>query len=110
MNRVNPTDYSKLQDRQIDAIITEKRYGISSDLDIQRLFKRGKFDFCNNPSNAWPIIFENGIELSPVFDGEWCASYIDSYTFTNTMQVVHKNPLRAAMVVYLSILTQAKEQ
>ena len=105
-------DYSKLQDRQVDAIIAKKRYGMRSDLDIQRLFSRGKFDFCNNPSDAWPIILDAGIELSPMFGGDWCASHIDSYTFEEApiynVQAVHKNPLRAAMIVYLSLLTQAK--
>ena len=106
-------DYSKLDDREIDKIISEKRLGLSSDKDIQRLFNMGKLNFCSNPSDAWPIILDTGIELSPMFRGEWCASYVDHYTYDEapiySAQSVHENPLRAAMIVYLNVLAQEKD-
>ena len=97
--------YSKLDDREIDKIIAEKRLG---------LFNKGRFDFCNNPSDAWPIILAARIELSPLFDGGWCASYVDHYTYDEapiySAQSVHENPLRAAMIVYLNVYAQAEDK
>ena len=65
------------------------------------------FDPCNNPSDAWPIILERNIAISPtslcVFDIAikdnvgWCADCGDEVV------VIDKNPLRAAMIVYLQI-------
>lgn len=54
-------------------------------------------DYCNNPSDAWPIIVENGISLEAdaVDGGVWRAS------FGLLFRAYHKNPLRAAMIVYL---------
>ena len=73
-----------------------------------------KVDFCNNPSDMMPLCFEHGIELSPLFSGEWCASYIKSYTFDEEpiydgkYQSVHKNGLRAAAIVYLKMMESEK--
>lgn len=63
----------------------------------------------NNPSNMMPLVFEEGIELSPLFRGEWCASYISKYTYDEepeydySMQSVHKNPLRSSAIVYILV-------
>ena len=75
-------------------------------------------DYCNSPSDAWPIIVENKISLihtdntwfagipnldegcwyfAPDDDGE-CVQF-ESYD---------KNPLRAAMIVFLMMQEQAK--
>ena len=54
-------------------------------------------DYCNNPSDAWPIIVENKINVyaseGPDFM-PWMAG-------CNSIMVSHKNPLRAAMIVFL---------
>lgn len=62
-------------------------------------------DYCNNPSDAWPIIVENDITLfSPDYnkgDNDWRAEIYDSdegiFDFTCV------NPLRAAMIVFLMV-------
>ncbi|EMW6872729.1 MULTISPECIES: phage protein NinX family protein [Providencia] len=55
------------------------------------------FDPCNSPFNAMLIIIENKIGLSPMYySDEWTADCLD-YDFIS----VNKNPLRAAMEVYL---------
>ena len=56
------------------------------------------FDFCNNPTDAWPIILENRININ-AYDDEvyWFATTDTSFFVDN------KNPLRAAMIVYLKI-------
>ena len=62
-----------------------------------------KYDYCNNPSDAWPIIIENRITLTP-YDNEkdgWFATTDTSFF------VDHMNPLRAAMIVFL-IMNEGK--
>ena len=56
------------------------------------------FDPCNNPADAWPIITSSMISIRPVGnDGQlWEASGI-----AGMKADYDKNPLRAAMVVFL---------
>ena len=61
-------------------------------------------DYCNNPSYAWPIILVNRINIyaseGPDFM-PWMAG-------CGGMMVSNKNPLRAAMVVFLMMQEQVK--
>lgn len=65
--------------------------------------KNGVHDYCNNPSDAWPIIVENRIGIIPAPSyGEWKAAHSalgDDGTPHHFTQ--HNNPLRAAMIVFL---------
>ena len=57
----------------------------------------GVIDYCNNPSDAWPIINRERIGVYPSEGPEfmpWIAA-------KNAISVTDKNPLRAAMIVYL---------
>ena len=64
----------------------------------------GVVDYCNNPSDAWPIIVgkrinvyaSEGPDFMPWMAG--CAGFVSS----------HKNPLRAAMIVFLMMQEQDK--
>lgn len=64
------------------------------------------YDFCNNPSDAMPIIIENGISLISDWNeiGVWGATYQPWYTSEN------KNPLRAAMEVFLMMKDAENEK
>lgn len=55
----------------------------------------GVIDYCNNPSDAWPIIKTNHINIGLAGDEEWFARTV------HTAKVFDVNPLRAAMIVYL---------
>lgn len=63
-----------------------------------------KFDPCNNPSDACPIIFSSRIMLNPYCADElWKAEvpcgfdgFVKAYA-----TCYHRNPLRAAMIVFL---------
>lgn len=83
----------------------------------------GVVDYCNNPSDAWQIIFANKIRVSPVMymsddngeylcTGEWEAGTLWSGTgaFYNSKYHAcqHDNPLRAAMIVFLMMQEQDK--
>lgn len=60
--------------------------------------KNGVHDYCNNPDDAWPIITDSMISIRPVGnDGQlWEASGMGGMKAD-----YDKNPLRAAMVVFL---------
>ena len=68
-------------------------------------------DYCNNPSDAWPIIVENRIGASPLIDTDvWYASWMDrdAKNCDNDVSQIHTNPLRAAMIVFLMMKEQGK--
>lgn len=58
-----------------------------------------KFDPCNRPSEAWPIILENKIGID--FRASKNLDPIAKRFASNQHYVVDKNPLRAAMIVYV---------
>lgn len=67
----------------------------------------GVVDYCNNPSDAWPIIFENKIAIKPCAtkrssNKEWYATNLEKITSSS-----QENPLRAAMIVFLMMQEQS---
>lgn len=94
------TDYSQLSDFEINKrVFNILMKGRSWDRQ-----GNGSFNYCNNPTDAWPIIVENKIMLSPrCADDEWKAQiYLGREDiFDNYASAWHKNPLRAAMIVFL---------
>lgn len=56
-------------------------------------------DYCNNPSDAWPIIAENKINID--FRDSLKAGPMAKLSRDNGIYAVDKNPLRAAMIVFL---------
>lgn len=61
-----------------------------------------KFDPCNSPEDAWPIIVNNGISLECIVvnrhEKTWRAQFKPAYV---KHRANHKNPLRSAMIVFL---------
>lgn len=98
-------DYSKLSDKEINILVGSIK-GFANKIAAQN----GLRDYCNNPADAWPIIVENEISLiSRCANGEWKAQLhlgrediFDSYA-----SCWDKNPLRAAMIVFL-MMQEAK--
>lgn len=75
------------------------------------------FNPCNNPADAMPIVFENNISLhAPRFNEGWMAEYTGSDDDVNDgFQVDYyeshnKNPLRAAMEVFLMMKEAENEK
>ena len=61
-------------------------------------------DYCNSPSDAWPVISENEIDLE-WNEGECTAArYWSSSTGHDDIHYHDKNPLRAAAIVYLKMM------
>ncbi|PUY28605.1 DUF2591 domain-containing protein [Cronobacter sakazakii] len=98
-------DYSKLSDRDIDALVLQQIYGNqASDKDIVRSWLRGGFKYTANPADAWPIIQDNRISL--VIDdttNEWSSALVNDFSEDSAFQHsnANKNPLRAAMITFL---------
>lgn len=73
---------------------------------------RHTFDPCNNPADAWPIIVGHKLSLINA-DDEWLCvpddTAVDGTTGDEVQMIysgagiVHSNPLRAAMVMFLTI-------
>ncbi|MDH0357136.1 phage protein NinX family protein [Morganella sp. GD04133] len=66
----------------------------------------GEFNPCNNPADAMPIVIENGISLISDWNeiGVWGATNQPWFTSEN------KNPLRAAMEVFLMMKEAENEK
>lgn len=113
------TDYSKMSDFEINKAVAE--YKLDGDWLLEPTDDR-RFTFfnlgvaskrtaelpnyCNNPSDAWPIIVEEKISIMfdstlPEYEGEyheWCSAISSCQKYGIQYQ---SNPLRAAMIVYL---------
>ncbi|HCM9564797.1 TPA: DUF2591 family protein [Enterobacter hormaechei subsp. steigerwaltii] len=100
-------DYSKLSDFEINKRVAQLHGGFALTLAVidsppsGKSFHPGRFDPCNSPADAWPIIVDNRISISAQaeYEGDqWVAYCVDS---NNDIDETHINPLRAAMVVFL---------
>lgn len=121
-------DYSQLSDFEIN-----KRVSVAAGLNVNMFFdvdeayargpvwtvpsgnyyagikssKGNPFDPCNDPADAWPIIESNGITI---INDKNCfpRATNDSYAFINEqydecLHALDRNPLRAAMIVFLEM-------
>ena len=108
-------DYSKMSDFEIN-----KAVALSLGIEVQewngKIFGgverkidnvtsvAGVIDYCNNPSDAWPII---NIERIGVYPSEG-PDFMPWIAAKNAFSVTDKNPLRAAMIVYLMMKDEEK--
>ena len=65
-------------------------------------------DYCSNPQDAWPVILKCEIDiLSPSTNAteNWFAGFFDPHSIAvaEDIKIYDKNPLRAAMIVYLEM-------
>ena len=119
---MNKEQLEKLSDLHINRMIVES-FGHKLDWDVKEhqdsglcetnykddavyITERGYLEFlnyCNNPSDMMPLAFEAGIDLvSPVSNAsdDWQAGKF-FLTWKSAINVYHKNPLRAAAIVWL---------
>lgn len=97
------TDYSVLSDISINALVSRKLYGEPEHEHRLELVNQ-VVDYCNKPDDAMPIIIENGISLECIIvnrhEKTWRAQFKSAYV---KHHINHKNPLRAAMIVFLQM-------
>ena len=91
-----------------DVIELDDMFPGPSEAAVQVIYKvgiHGEFvDYCNNPSDAWPIIVENKIDItSPASIGadDWQARKFYIQFSKDNIYSLDKNPLRAAMICFL---------
>ncbi len=63
-----------------------------------------EFDYCNSPSDMWPLFLETKISIiePDIEDGK--AEYgVGSIYQASSVMVAHANPLRAAAIVYILV-------
>ena len=91
-------DYSKMSDFEINkAVTTALGMDVSGATEENNIMYGYVPDICNNPSDAWPII---NIERIGVYPSEG-PDFMPWIAAKNAFSVTDKNPLRAAMIVYL---------
>lgn len=111
--RLNDVDFvdvfrNSFSDDGDDAVIAVMRYVKDGKSDGYNPFGSA-CDYCNNPSDAWPVILENRISLRPddmyeeaPHGGYWRA---DNEAGNHCH---HENPFRSAMIVYLMMKDEEK--
>ena len=68
----------------------------------------GGFKPCSIPNHAWAIIIDNKLKISPYTRGNWMvARYKVGFP---DIEVIDKNPLRAAMICFLKMKDMADKQ
>ncbi len=85
-------DYSAMSDFEINKAVAY-HLGLCTVIDAEN----GDYKPCKNPADAWPIIVEQRITVTPYdkVDSGWFAT-TDTSFFVDDI-----NPLRAAMIVFL---------
>lgn len=96
-------------DAEINAAVKNilvSKHGKESDFDrfFLGILKSSDLDYCNNAAFAWPIIVGNLISLSDPITVGYCGNWLASKTAQGEhFDCLDKNPLRAAMIVYLEM-------
>lgn len=109
-------NYEEMSDNEINEMVADLMggyagnvHGIETKVKVNDAETNGLFymevDYCNSPSDAWPIILENKITIfSPNDthdDSLWMAELDEFHIFS-------VNPLRAAMIVFLMMQEKAQ--
>lgn len=104
-------DYSAMSDYLINQHVAESltgRYLYFPDY-VWDSEEGSRFDPCNNPADAWPIIVSNKIsilidETVDYWSSALVHDFCDADAFSHGAS--DNNPLRAAMIVYLQMMEQ----
>ncbi|MEM8325512.1 DUF2591 family protein [Morganella morganii] len=112
--RYLPCDYRYNEsDKIVELIGVDLSCEFGSSIDIEKEHVYGKFDPCNNPADAMPIVIENRIMLNPYCaDDLWkCEVKVGTDDIFNIYAVCYdKNPYRAAMEVFLMMKDAENEK
>ncbi|HBC2537763.1 TPA: DUF2591 domain-containing protein [Enterobacter cloacae] len=103
-------DYSQLSDFEINCEVAkaagiphETYFDFSPEPYVWSEKSKSEFDPCNSPADAWPIIESNRISIRNRYEGDWKAEN----EWGESRFHVARNPLRAAMIVFL-MMQEAK--
>jgi len=110
---MNKEQLEAMSDFEINKLVAE--IAIDKDVDIQTIGTKGlelyvvntsgllptmdSLDYCNNPSDMWPLIIEKEISIN--FRARKNLLPVAKMINSDSNDVIHSNPLRAAAIVYL---------
>lgn len=118
------SEWQSKSDYEINAAVTSFIHGCEKwdlndaefyhcGIDGSGYFSQPILDYCNNPSDAWPIIVENKISIHHDIARYSASSLVYDKKFENGFKVFNYNgeigdissraALRAAMIVYLEM-------
>ena len=116
-------DYTQLSDYEINKAIALKLNPAATDFckgeGESTWFTVSTYsenrDYCNNPSDAWPIITENKISIMwMTVEQQWCATALGEleegcweWSYCPDHYFNDDNPLKAVMVVFLMMQDKA---
>ena len=92
-------DYASMSDYEIAEKIGKAIGLVSGAGDLY--IKNGvwtRFDPCNNPADAWPVILQSKISIFALDDDDWGAR-----GYNCIIRSINPNPLRAAMELFLKM-------
>ena len=96
-------DYASMSDREIAEKIG-RAIGLGN-IGGCLYIKNGvwtRFDPCNNPADAWPILLENHIAIAPYKNATPCA-WPSAEGLISKHVTEDVNPLRAGMITFLKM-------
>lgn len=114
-------DYSKISDKEVNKLVAfalgckevvpdiflsdDRRYEF--DKPKNKSGNKFYFDPCNEVADAWPIIAENHIGIAPYPNEAYAWS--SRHGIASDLSAEDKNPLRAAMTVFLMLQESEKD-
>ncbi|MGJ7318805.1 phage protein NinX family protein [Morganella morganii] len=105
-----PCDYRYNEnDKIVELIGIDLSCEFGSCIDIEKEHVYGKFDPCNNPADAMPIVIENGICMNYIDkDIGWGARHFDEEK--GELEIYDKHYYRAAMICFLMMKDAENEK
>jgi hypothetical protein len=110
-------DYSAMSDFEVNLLVAKSALNFDQLSSTQCLNKAHvqwadgvnwhKFDPCNNPSDAWPIITGNRISLVAPMSYDSTQDWMAYPAHDSDIDPTDTNPLRAAMICYLMMKDEA---
>ncbi|AUR88322.1 NinX [Vibrio phage 1.112.O._10N.286.46.B11] len=107
-------NYEEMSDFEINSAVTSILYNCKGwelnwtnscffhcGIDGSGYYSQSINDYCNNPSDAWPVIVDNEINIE-FQDGGFVNAWVDNDSGSFESQI-QKNPLRAAMICFLKM-------
>ena len=112
---MNKEELELLTDDEIDEKVSILRGVTDIQVKLRKMTSGRGYEYCNNISDAWPIIDENEISLfrdvstNDVWEAIGKAWYtVHGIRSRVNADSISKNPLRAAMIVYL-LMNEGKD-
>ena len=105
-------NYESMSDHEVNSAVTcvvfDCKEWICNDVEFYHCgldgggyYSQPIIDFCDSPSSAWPIL--SGSKISIAYRDHTSLAPVAKRFGSNSHNIAHANPLRAAMFVFLMI-------